>query len=516
VVAVFALALAVYLKTLAPSITWAHNGADGGDLIAAVATQGVPHPTGYPTYLLFGRLFLLLPWGDQARRLNLMSAVFAALAAGLVYVTALSTFRLFGGKQIALRERLVAAASALAFAFSPLLWSQALIAEVYTLNAFFVALTIALVLLWMDAQKPGFLIAAAFAYGLGLGNHLTLALLAPAIALLLLLRRRLLSDAIRWAPLVAAAFLLGLTVYVTIPLRASHHPPVNWGDARTLDRFLWLVSGRMYRRYFFHLPLRYLPSRLAAWAGLVVSQFGWGGLFLGLVGLWSLWGRGRGFALVSGTVLLTYSVYAIGYDTTDSHVYLIPVFVVLALWLAWGLAYLLTELQRMLAPMDSALLRALPLCLALLIPVPLLWGSFSALDVSAEHEAREYGLSVLDTVEPEAIVITQTDAHTFTLNYFRYAEERRPDVALLDGHLLYHDWYRQHLPWVHPHLELTQQVFQLGNRAPGCENSRLVSAIDVNWEHYPVYLTDPGPDMQACFQLSKEGPVYRVTGYRED
>jgi hypothetical protein len=515
-VVVFALALAVYLKTLAPSITWAHHGADGGDLITAVATQGVPHPTGYPTYLLFGRLFLLVPWGDQARRLNLMSAVFAALAVGLVYVIALCTFRLVGSRQITLRERLVAAASSLAFAFSPLLWSQALIAEVYTLNAFFVALTIALVLRWMEAQRPGFLIAAAFACGLGLGNHLTLVLLAPAIALLLLLRRGMLSDTIRWAPVVVAAFVLGLSVYVAIPLRASHHPPINWGDARTLDRFLWLVSGRMYRRYFFQLPPRYLLSRFSAWAGLLVDQFRWWGLFLGLVGLWSVWEKRRDLALLSGTVLLTYSVYAIGYDTTDSHVYLIPVFVVLALWLAWGLAYLLAELHRILAPMDSALLRALPLCLALLIPIPSLLGNFSALDVSAEHEAREYGLSALETVEPEAIIVTQSDTHTFTLNYFRYAEERRPDIALLDGHLLYHPWYRQHLPSIHPRIELSRQVFRLGNQATGCENSWLVSAIDVNWERYPVYLTDPGPDIRACFELSKEGPVYRVVGYRED
>jgi hypothetical protein len=513
--AVVAIALTAYLTTLAPSITWAHNGADGGDLIAAVVTQGVPHPTGYPTYLLLGRLFLLVPWGGQAWRLNFMSAVFAALTAGLLYLIVLSTFRLFGDGQIALPDRLLAAASALAFAFSPLLWSQALISEVYTLNVFFVALTVALVLRWMEQGKGRFLGAAAFVYGLGLGNHLTLALLGPAIALLLVLRPRRPSDGIQQPLVLVAAFLLGLSVYAMIPLRAHHHPPINWGDARTLDRFLWLVSGRLYRRYLFSLPLRYLPSRISAWAGLLVRQFGWWGLFLGLVGVWSLWKKARDLAVFCAAVLLGYSVYAIAYDTTDSHVYLIPVFLVFALWLAWGLEHLVTELQRLLASVGSGLFGTLPRCLVLVIPLLSLLLNFSSLDLSSDHEARDYGLGVLETVEPAAIVITQTDAHTFTLNYFRYAEKRRLDVALMDGQLLYHDWYRRHLPWIHPRIDLPGHDVSLGAGGTGCTPSLLVAAIDLNWRRYPTYLTDPDSEIQACYRLSEEGLVYRVTGYRE-
>ncbi|MGC8878576.1 MAG: protein O-mannosyl-transferase family, partial [Anaerolineae bacterium] len=60
------LAFIVYLITLAPSITWCNDGADGGDLITATVTGGVPHPSGYPTYLLLGSLFVHLPLGDLA------------------------------------------------------------------------------------------------------------------------------------------------------------------------------------------------------------------------------------------------------------------------------------------------------------------------------------------------------------------------------------------------------------------------------------------------------------------
>src|SRR5262245_14429377 len=82
--AVLASLLLVYLSTLAPGLTWANHGADGGDLITAAATGGVAHPSGYPTYLVLARLFLALPFGPLAFRVNLLSAVCAAGAAALV------------------------------------------------------------------------------------------------------------------------------------------------------------------------------------------------------------------------------------------------------------------------------------------------------------------------------------------------------------------------------------------------------------------------------------------------
>ena len=43
---VFAVSLAVYVKTLAPTV----YGEDSGELIAAADTLGIPHPTGYPLW----------------------------------------------------------------------------------------------------------------------------------------------------------------------------------------------------------------------------------------------------------------------------------------------------------------------------------------------------------------------------------------------------------------------------------------------------------------------------------
>ncbi|OQY48284.1 MAG: hypothetical protein B6242_02695 [Anaerolineaceae bacterium 4572_78] len=71
---VFLIPLLAYSLTLAPDITWANYGMDGGDLIVASYMLGVPHPTGYPTYILLSRLFSEIPFGSIAWRYNLFSA----------------------------------------------------------------------------------------------------------------------------------------------------------------------------------------------------------------------------------------------------------------------------------------------------------------------------------------------------------------------------------------------------------------------------------------------------------
>src|SRR4051812_40341951 len=120
---------------LAPGVTWANDGADSGDLITAAATLGVAHPTGYPTYLILARLFQLIPLGDLAFRTTLLSAAAGLLAALVVY----SIVRALVG-ELGWRTIVVAGTAALALGLAPVFWSQAVVAEVYTLNALFVGL----------------------------------------------------------------------------------------------------------------------------------------------------------------------------------------------------------------------------------------------------------------------------------------------------------------------------------------------------------------------------------------
>src|SRR5215203_4312544 len=162
----------LYFGTLAPTVLpyGVPDTLDSPMLQAEVSVLGIGHPTGYPTDMMLTHLFTYLPFGDPAYRVNLASAVYAALAVVAVYAAG-----------FLLSRRVVAAASgALAFGLGTALWSQAVIAEVYTLNALLVSVTIVVLLLWREYHKDRYLLLSAFLVGLCLTNHLTSGLLLPA------------------------------------------------------------------------------------------------------------------------------------------------------------------------------------------------------------------------------------------------------------------------------------------------------------------------------------------------
>src|SRR6185503_8880679 len=73
-------ALWAYALTLSPTVAWVNLGEDSGDLLAASATLGIPHPTGYPLFVLLGRLATFLPVGSIAFRINLVAALAGAVS----------------------------------------------------------------------------------------------------------------------------------------------------------------------------------------------------------------------------------------------------------------------------------------------------------------------------------------------------------------------------------------------------------------------------------------------------
>ena len=244
-------ALVLYARTLAPGLTWAHHAADGGDLLAAALTRGVPHPSGYPLYQLLLRAAIEVCPGEPARAGNWLSALCAAIAVALFAdLAGRMLVRVGSGAASPSWSGLAALAAALTWAASPTFWGQAVVTEVYTLNALAVVALLWLFWRWREAIDAGerggpWLVGAGAALGLGLGNHLTLLLMLPGAAVWLWTGRRA-AGRPQVRELLAALFAaaVGLTVYAYLPLVAAANPPVNWGDPRTPAQIWALVSGR--------------------------------------------------------------------------------------------------------------------------------------------------------------------------------------------------------------------------------------------------------------------------------
>lgn len=496
---VTAIALGVYVATLAPGLTFAHNGSDGGDLIAAAYTLGVPHPTGYPTYTLLAWLFSRLPLGTIAYRVNLLSALCAALVGGIFYLV---DRLLAAPEDETWTSRAVSAAAALTLAFSSLLWSQAVISEVYTLLLLFAALLLWLILRWRSGDGDPFLWAAGLALGLGLGNHLTLIFIAPAAAYLLWPERRRWLRLRAWLPTLVL-LLSGLLVYVYLPLAAAHRPPVNWGDPRTWQGFWWVVSAKQYQGFAFGLPTIQVPNRLGNWALLFGEQFGWWGLVLALFGGWQLRRREQRlvqFALIWGGLV---AVYAFFYDTGDSYVYLLPVMMLLALGWAEGVRRLVQ-----MAGQRSYRWGRIALVVLLLLPLGSLALHWQANDLRGDWSDHTYAYQLLEPVEPDSLIVVRGDQPTFALWYAVYAEGARPDVAIVNGPMLAFIWYRQHVRHLYPDLVVGEPTGQ-----PITWDDLVHNLVADNLPQRAVYLTDPKEAWADWFETEPEGrvPIERVT-----
>jgi len=493
-VGVSMMAFLVYLATLAPGLTNANFGTDGGDLIAAARTLGVPHPSGYPTYTLLAWLFTQLPIGVIAYRVNLLSAVCAAAAVGLFFCTAQ---RVLPDDEHPL---LLPAITALMLAFSSLLWSQAVITEVYALLMLFAALLLWFLVRWRDDKRDRYLWLAAFTLGLALGNHLTILFWAPAALVFLWPERR---DWLRARTLLpgVALFIIGLSIYAYLPLAARHRPPVNWGNPQTWRGFLWVITGEQYQQFAFGLEVDEIPGRIAAWAGLLGDQFGWWGLAISLIGAWGQWKRERRFALFSLVWMSLVALYAFFYDTGDSHMYLLPVVMLMALWWGEGV-YLLLGLTRSLRPVWQRL----ALVVLILLPLGSVALHWKAVEPDDDWETHAYIHQVLDAVQPGGLVIVRGDQPTFALWYGIYAEEMRPDVQVVSGPLLAFIWYREHIRHLYPSLVLNEP--KGGNLTWDDLVHDLVAS---NW-YVPTYLTDFKEEWREWFDITRVGdsPVYRV------
>ncbi len=424
------LTLLVYSFTLAPDLTWENFGGDGGDLITAAATWGVPHPPGYPTYVLLGKLFSLLPIGTTAYRFNLFSAVCMAVAVGFVAGTAVTLTAIqengtqmntdkHGFRSVKICAHLCPSiAVGLAFAFAPLVWSQATIAEVYGLNlAMLAALVWALV-----GKRPSFLIGLLF--GLSLTTHITSIFFAPLVLFNV--------PKSQWHRL-GIGVLLGVAPYLLIFAFARSGSPVIWGNAGTFAGWWWLVSGQAYRGYTFGLPMAMLGSRLLAWGWALLNQFTLLGLPLVIIGGIRLVKRERQIRLVvgGGITAVFILIYAVTYRPEDAIILLLPVILLSALCLYPALQ----TLEK----------------LALLLPLALLLLNFNLQNLQ-QSNLRSRVLATFNALPAQAVVMTPGDTTIFTLWYFQQIEMMGTDLVLVDSDLFAFDWYRQQLKQNYPFL----------------------------------------------------------------
>jgi hypothetical protein len=419
----FLLVFALYLRTLSPTVLYLQDPKllDAVMVQMQVAVLGITHPTGYPTYLMLTHLFTYLPVGDVAYRVNLGSAFYAALAVVAVYLTGLL-----------LSKRVVAAAAgALAFGLGAALWSQAVIAEVYTLNALLVAMTIGVLLLWREHGRDRYLLLSAFLVGLCLTNHLTSGLLLPAGVLLVALVDRSKLKDVGLLLKGAGLFLLGLTPYLYLPIRAAMDPPMDANNPTTFERFWYVVTGGNLRGSFFSFGPAELPGRMLFYGEHLLQNVPFLVVMVALTGAVVVLLRDRAAGIFLGFLFFGWLFYSVENDIPDVELYFIPTYLVLSLWAAAGFGALLDEAESFTGRLSKAARWGVigTLCaVMLLLPLFGVGETYAKSDMSGVYRGQKEIEAVAENAAPNATVLH----HRSSMWYMVLVEKRRRDLTIVD------------------------------------------------------------------------------------
>lgn len=427
---------ALYLREAAPSV----GGGNSGEFQVMSHLLGIAHPPSYPLYLLLAKGASLVPIGDVAWRVNVLTALLGAAA---IFLAGLLAGDLSADRPKAWLAALVAGSG---MGIMPRLWSLALEAEVFTLH---LVLTLGF---WLALHHRRLAVAALLA-GLGLANHRTFLFTAAAGALFLAVQRPSPRAIIRALPFLVSGLVPYLYVIRGLVMPVAYFSPT---DVRPLSRGeVWYVlqgnatgetgggavvlqlladRGLLAQRY------EWLIGHLLAQLG-PVAPFSAALAVGGAVGL-ALLAR-RATALVATAVLgaLGAALFAMSYSKyPDADRYLLPLETLVAIGLGATGATIARRLGRLLEPLRP--LATLTGLASLAAGTLYVVASLALLATRTSFTRGGYvhhTVHNLEGVEPrlsagasaQGAVVCSWWSSVWGLWYAQYVDGVRPDIAVI-------------------------------------------------------------------------------------
>jgi len=431
-VVVATIAFAAYSRTLLPGV----DVGDTGGFQAAVLWPATSARQAYPLYYNLAKPFVAsTSSSNPAGGLNLFSAVSGGAAIGLLcwFVATITTSTPAG------------VSSALLLAFSYTFWSQAIIAEVYTLHLALVGGC--LIALASYARQPRRVRLAVFfaIYALSFGNHLSMILLLAPFAIFLLHVQSRSSALLRFDVIVMAVVIAiaGALQYLPNVLAVSdgYGPTPAWSE-RLADFWFDATKADWRETMVLGLETARIPDRLAMTLWDARQQFGAFGLALAAIGAVRIWWLSRSWAMLAWTAYAISTAFAFTYNVGDTHVFFLPTHYFTALFAGVAVAPFQGRLKAVPTsdhratvspkPVGSAFRRTLQAA----SPVVLIvyagwraWDTWPAIDRHEDRRADQLVASVAAGVsDRQSVLVSQMDWQTE--NALLYASRwQRRDLA---------------------------------------------------------------------------------------
>src|SRR3990167_7447201 len=469
-IVVFFTSFTVYLLTLAPTIYIE----DAAEFSAAVPTLGITHPSGFPLYMLLGKLFtILVPFGNMAFRVNLFSAATTSFAL-VVFYYALRSLLTVGGAAVrvgqfshedCLSERkrassaeenwsnpnkatTIAFISSLTLGLSQMIWHEATYAEVYSLYFLLAVSFLWCLAKWRETKNLRFVYILIFLMGLSLTNHLSIIVYFPGIAFFILLfwSRKILQ----FRPIILSIFLfiLPLSLYLYFPLRAKDNPEFYFKALNAGSPAGAAYSVEQFAAASLNSSLSLTQNSLAYFANIssdIFEEFPLIVLIISAAGLFFLFFRDKklwfavliflglgSFGVIGG---LTHGQPYNGIVWWFLRYFLPYLLIPIAILFAFGLSGIfdLLRLFKLSRPIIAAVI---VIVIIIVAPIQSLAQFWKANDKSQYWIAYDYNTQMLDSLPRNAVLIANNhdmnnDIELFSLAYLQIIDKYRTDVMVI-------------------------------------------------------------------------------------
>lgn len=437
---------------------------DSAELTIAVETLGVPHPTGYPVYILLGKVVTLLPALPLPVEVGLLSVL--PTYASLVVLFSITTALTWGtlsrverySQRVPPRGSWDLRAGIVRYAPGTLavVWlgghsavvRNTVKPEVYTLMLLFFLSSIASFVVYRQRSGRLWLVLGSLSIGLAVGTHLVVILILPAFAAFFLVHDRL---GLRSYLTAASAWGVGVSPYLFTlfrPLVSTGyiHPQAEFyttasrytGSSNFVYNFVWYLTGGRWKSQNtasggdFLGQVLSLGEHAAYWEGLHL-------LLLAVVGaVVFLWYAKRDYRLLVGGVVFTQVVFYLSF-LWEEEGHILPFVSVVGVLIGCGLAVVgfeVTELADRLRPSDHSRghLRVL-VVLVLLLSAPVV-GPIAA-DPRGDSSPRDsehtqYAQTVLERVPSEAVLSNFYWSDKMILEYHQRLGDGDPSITTVD------------------------------------------------------------------------------------
>lgn len=411
----FLIPFVLYSKTLLPSLGYW----DTGEFQTIPYSFDIGHPTGYPTYILIGKIYLtIFRLGQVAWRMNLLSAIFVSVG---LFILSLLFFKISNRFILSLLITLL-------LAVNPYLWSIAIRADPHSLHFLFTCLF--LFFGYKSLMEKSKLSTGVLAYitGLSLGNHMLSLFFLPSslIILLYLSSKKTLKQKLNIFLTFLMFFLLGAYVYMLLPLISSFKKSFTVGyQIDSVHNFTRHVFGGDFQGLMGTWARDTFSKSMVFYQDIINKSFPfylWAFAITGVI--LNLKGKITKYVIVTIPLFLAITIFSIKYQNSVIERYFVPTFTILSLWLLLFFNRLLDRRKYLLTYVS--------IFAYIIVTIFTLYNdNYQDIDQSKKNYVYDWATESLTAVKPNSVIFSWWSYST-PLWYKQRVENFRTDVTIIN------------------------------------------------------------------------------------